>query len=354
MTFLEMVNTKISRFILNNKTSKHTESMYDYLQDFTFGGKRLRAKLCFTGAECIGPIPENLFELISDIAVAIELFHAAALVHDDLIDKSDSRRGLPAVHKRFAKFHEENSFVKCKENFGTASAILAGDMLLVWSSRFFYSALNNLLNTTAKQASDFHLDTMNILWHEMQNEVVIGQYMDVLHEHRWRQLSVQEALDISKEIMIKKSGKYSVQVPLCLGANTNGATIEHLEVLKRFSLPIGLAFQMRNDIDGAFANDKITGKPSSDLSSAKHTMLIGLARIHSTKYGRIRLEEILGQADNEEEIRAIVTESGALREAENLIKKWTDQAMEIIKEARLHSMGKEKLIKIASWLSQAT
>lgn len=148
--------------------------------------------------------------------------------------------GLPAVHKRFAKFHEENSFVKCKENFGTASAILAGDMLLVWSSRFFYSALNNLLNTTAKQASDFHLgtdfhlDTMNILWHEMQNEVVIGQYMDVLHEHRWRQLSVQEALDISKEIMIKSLGSTRCKFP-CLGANTNGATIERLEVLKRFS-----------------------------------------------------------------------------------------------------------------------
>ncbi len=276
------------------------------------GGKRLRARLCYWGWRAAGGDPED--PAVVRAGAALELFQSAALIHDDVIDRSDTRRGAPSVHRRFEAAHAERGWALDGAAFGVAAAILSGDLCLSWSEQLF-AAATATADGGHRARSVFDL---------MRSEVMAGQYLDVQGEvaggGQDRAGAVQRALDVIRY----KSAKYSVEHPVVLGAALAGAGEPVLERCSAFALPLGEAFQLRDDVLGVFGDPSTTGKPAGDdLREGKRTVLVGYVRSRGSEEQIERLEAALGRPDLTEEdveqLRSLITACGALGATEALI-----------------------------------
>ncbi|MFB9570276.1 polyprenyl synthetase family protein [Saccharopolyspora hordei] len=294
------------------------------------GGKRIRPTFAWWGWRAAGGGAEGR-EAVAMLraASALELLQACALVHDDLIDGSDTRRGGPTVHRRFEQVHRESGFAGDGEQFGMAAAVLLGDLALSWADDMLHgagippAALARALRP----------------WRAMRTEVLAGQYLDVLGQVRGDE-TPQAALRICQ----LKSASYTVQRPLELGAEVAGASPEALEALRRFGSDIGVAFQLRDDLLGVFGDPGVTGKPAGDdLREGKRTVLIAEAAATAREKGDQEaldlLHGVLGDPDLDEQrveqAREVLTRLGAVAAVEERITDLTASALHALHGADL-------------------
>ncbi len=272
------------------------------------GGKRLRPAFChwaFIGAG--GTAGDRA---VLDTGAAFELLHAFALIHDDVMDGSARRRGEPTVHMSFEEIHDAPEWHGEARRFGEGVAILIGDLAEVFADRLMTGAGSEAFG----------------IWNELKIELNIGQYLDVLGTARG---SVN--LETARRIAQYKSGKYTIERPLHLGAALLGRLDEFRIPLSRYGAPLGEAFQLRDDILGAFGDPSLTGKPvGDDLREGKPTPLLSIASQRATPEQRAVLRSIgtpsLGP-DDIVELQAILEETGARAEIESDISSLTAQAI---------------------------
>jgi geranylgeranyl diphosphate synthase type I len=287
--------------------------LMDSVGDLLTGGKRLRAAFCYWGWRGAGG--EDCAGIVS-VASALELFQAAALIHDDVMDGSDTRRGQPAVHRRFAALHRGNHWLGSSADFGVAGAILAGDLCLSWCDEM-YAASGLPPESLAAGRSVFDL---------MRTELMCGQYLDMLE-----QVQATTTVERARHVILYKSAKYSVQQPLLLGGTLAGAPAELLRTYDIYGRAVGEAFQLRDDVLGVFGDAQVTGKPAGDdLREGKRTALIALARQALPAPARRTLDELLGDPALDEAqigmLQGAIRDSGALDEVERHISTYAREA----------------------------
>lgn len=284
--------------------------LVDSIKTLVTGGKRMRALLCYWGWRGAGGASDA--QEIIKAGAALELFQAAALIHDDIIDRSDTRRGGPSVHRQFSTLHSNNGWALDEERFGHAAAILTGDLCLSMSEEMFASIG---AGADSRARAVFNL---------MRTEVMAGQYLDILEEVAGPSKPHETAVARASAIIRYKSAKYSSEHPLVLGGALAGAADELLTGYSEFALPLGEAFQLRDDVLGVFGDPAQTGKPAGDdLREGKRTVLVGLTIDAAAADDRDFVDHNLGRQDlGEDEIArlcAIMVDSGALAKTEAMI-----------------------------------
>ena len=276
------------------------------------GGKRLRAAFLYWGYRAGGG-PDN--EAVIRAATAMEFFQAAALLHDDVMDDSDTRRGMPAAHRRLANEHAAAGWAGSGDRFGLAGAILGGDLCLTWSDELFAtSGLPAAELTRARPVFD-----------RMRTQLMGGQFLDVLESVRgWDDLTTDQRIARARRVIRYKSAKYSIEHPLLIGAAAADVSASDRDALSTYGLDLGEAFQLRDDLLGVFGDPAQTGKPAGDdLREGKRTVLVALTLDQASPSGVALFDKLLGAQDLDEagvdELRAAITDSGAPDRVEAMI-----------------------------------
>lgn len=290
---------------------------------FTDGGKRLRPAFC-----CWGYLAATGGSRVPDwvvrAAASLDLLHVSALVHDDVMDGSRTRRGLPAAHVQLAARHAAAGGRGGSEEFGRAGAILLGDLLLMWSVELFNSC------GVSPQA----LAAAQPLMSAVRAEVTGGQYLDITAQTCEPLDARRDAASVLarvRRVVEYKTARYTVVRPLQVGAALGGASAELLDTLARYGSPLGRAFQYRDDVLGVFGDAELTGKPAGDdLREGKLTVLVANAMAAASDASAERLDQLLGctlDAAEVAEARAIITNSGALTATERDIEASAAEAL---------------------------
>ncbi|HWJ66237.1 MAG TPA: polyprenyl synthetase family protein [Nocardioides sp.] len=285
------------------------------------GGKRFRAAFCQWGYAALAGVPAGAdATAVLRAAAALELLHASALVHDDYMDASDTRRGRAATHRGFEAEHRADGWRGDPLQYGAAAAILLGDLLLSWADELLRRC--GLGWDRVGPA----LDVFDLC----RSEVIAGQFLDVSVQARGR-ASVEQATTVLRY----KSAKYSIERPLHVGAALAGAGPATLERLTAFGLPLGEAFQLRDDLLGVFGDPATTGKPAGDdLVEGKRTVLVALALEAAPEADAARLDAALGSRLGEAEIaelREVIDASGARQQVEDMIDDLATQAVDALR-----------------------
>ena len=316
----------------------------DAVAEMLSGGKRLRAAFCYWSWRAHGGRPGSpVAAAVLRVGSALELFQAAALFHDDVMDDSDTRRGHPAAHRTFEALHRRSGWTGDSRHFGEAAAILLGDLALVASDAEFNRALAEFpaaVQPVARRIFD-----------RMRTEVTVGQYLDMLAQVLpW---GVDPAADEARarEVIRAKSARYSVEHPLVLGAALAGADDGARAALSAWGLPLGEAFQLRDDLLGVFGNPATTGKPAGDdLREGKRTVLVARAMAAGDDAQRAILGERLGIRDLADDDVAIVADAiaatGAPDEVEDLIADLSARAFAALAAATLDEPGATMLARL--------
>jgi geranylgeranyl diphosphate synthase type I len=304
------------------------------------GGKRFRAAFCYWGFRAVRyDVPDE--PALVRAAASLELLHASALVHDDLMDDSDTRRGRPATHRAFTDLHREHGWSGEAEQYGAAAAILLGDLLLSWSDEMLRRC--GLEHDVVRRALQF-FDTT-------RSEVVAGQFLDVSAQARG-----ESDVDLAMLVLRYKSAKYSIERPLHVGAALAGGSPDVLDALSDYGLPLGEAFQLRDDLLGVFGDPEVTGKPAGDdLSEGKRTVLVALALDHADRSEAKQLDDALGRdltVHEVGELRRIIEGSGAQAEVEQRIRALTEQSLTALASAPVDDRARVVLADLADAATQ--
>jgi geranylgeranyl diphosphate synthase type I len=300
------------------------------------GGKRLRPAFCFWGFVGAGGDPTD--ELVIDAGAALELLHAFALFHDDVMDGSLTRRGEPTTNAKFEASHGANKLAGESRRFGDGVAILVGDLAYVYSDQ--------LMRNASPQAWT--------IWNELRIELNFGQYLDMLGS-----AMNERRREKAERICRYKSGKYTIERPLHLGALLAAPTRDDLiPVLSTYGLPLGDAFQMRDDVLGAFGDTAITGKPvGDDLREGKPTPLMAIATARANA-AQLKELQLVGNQDLSPEqiarVQEVIRETGALDELETVITHLTDEAIAAVQNVPFAQSVRDELITLAEYVSWRT
>jgi geranylgeranyl diphosphate synthase type I len=313
--------------------------MVDYVGDLMRGGKRLRPAFCYWGWRAAGA-PDG--EPIVRAAASLEFFQAAALVHDDVMDDSDTRRGAPAVHRRFAALHRDQGWAGNGDRFGLAGAVLAGDLCLAWSDELF----------TASGLDAGALVRGRGVFDRMRTELMGGQYLDML-EQVLASRRPDGALERARRVIRYKSAKYTVEHPLLLGGRLAGADEELLAAYSAFGLPLGEAFQLRDDVLGVFGDPSETGKPAGDdLREGKRTVLVAKALEHASPAQAAVVARLLGDprldAAGVEALREVIVDTGALACLERLVEELVDRSLAALAAAAVDAPARDVLGRLVA------
>ncbi|MDG4821893.1 polyprenyl synthetase family protein [Asanoa sp. WMMD1127] len=281
------------------------------------GGKRLRPTFAHWGWRgVVGPTPA--VEPVLPAFAALELLHSFALIHDDVMDESATRRGRPTAHETFAAQHVRAGRVGPAERFGTAGAVLAGDLCLVWADRLLARAdvpAEALL--AARRCYD-----------EMRVEAIAGQFLDVLGDAEPDRWSVDRALRVAR----LKTAAYTVTWPLLFGAALSGGGAALTDAYRRYGAAVGEAFQLCDDLLGVFGDPAVTGKPAGDdLRTGKPTVLLLLARQLATPAQAAHLTR--NACADIEHLAKIVADTGAVAAVEAMIDNRVSAALAVLDEA---------------------
>jgi len=309
------------------------------------GGKRLRAAFCWWGHQAVSPARTDDEAALARACASLELLHASALVHDDLMDASDTRRGRPATHRAFEAEHRAadggRGWRGDPEQYGAAAAVLLGDLLLAWA--------DELLRTCGLPAERV-LAALDVLDHT-RTEVIAGQFLDVSVQARGR-----ADVDAAMTVLRYKSAKYSIERPLHTGAALAGADPATTAALRAFGLPLGEAFQLRDDLLGVFGDPAVTGKPAGDdLVEGKRTVLVALALDAAPDDEAARLDAALGRPLSPAEVddlRGIIERCGAREQVEEVIAALTDRALAVLDGADLRPESVQALRDLAEAATQ--
>jgi geranylgeranyl diphosphate synthase, type I len=289
-----------------------TAAVIRLARDFTTGGKRVRPAFCCWGYLAATGGTEVPAHVLS-AAASLDLLHVAALVHDDVMDGSDTRRGLPAVHVQLARWHAAANRRGSATDFGRAGAILVGDLLLLWSAELFA----NCKAPAERLAAAAPLAAL------VREEVNAGQFLDVSAQTRSpldARTDTASVTDQIRRVVEYKTARYTVIRPLQIGAALGGGSPELLAALARFGSPLGRGFQFRDDVLGVFGDQSVTGKPTGDdLREGKLTVLIAQAMAGATQAEAVELAALLGRSLQPSEVaraQQIIVDSGALAATE--------------------------------------
>ena len=296
------------------------------------GGKRLRPAFCHWAYVGAGGDPEDA--AVVDAGAALELLHTFALVHDDIMDGSATRRGTDTIHVQFEAGHAMDGWRGEARRFGEGVAILVGDLAFVYADQ--------LLAGAPPAAHE--------VFTELRIEVNVGQYLDLLGTARGR-VNAGTARRISRF----KSGKYTVERPLHLGAALAGRLEDLAESLSGYGLPLGEAFQLRDDLLGVFGDGDVTGKPvGEDLREGKPTLLYAMAAERASgadaavlaRYGAPDLDD-----DDVAELQDVLLNCGAVEAVETSIDRLVGEAVEALDAAPLAAHAREALVDLANFVA---
>ncbi len=311
------------------------DPMADAIAEFLLtGGKRLRPAFCYWGWRGAGG--PDCDEIVR-AAAALEMLQACALIHDDVMDASDSRRGRPAVHRRFSKLHRRRGWQGDADHFGESAAILLGDLALIWADQM----LNTCgLPEPALRAAAPAYDLMRV-------ELMAGQYLDLLE-----QVSGPGSVESALRVARYKSAKYTIERPLHMGAALAGATPALLATYTGYGLPLGEAFQLRDDVLGVFGDPDVTGKPAGDdLREGKRTAMVALALSAATPAQAEIVQRHLGNPELDptgvEEMRTVLTDTGALASVERLVDDLLGRALDALSEGPVEPEARDVLERLA-------
>jgi geranylgeranyl diphosphate synthase type I len=302
------------------------------------GGKRFRPLFAAVGAMGAG---SQLNDAEIRAFASLELLQACALVHDDLVDASDTRRGEPAIHKLFESMHESEKFQGKATQFGLSAAVLIGDLALIWSDQMLNSS--GIKSESLLAALSVH--------DEMRVELIAGQYLDVFEQARGTQ-SVAQALNIARY----KSAKYTIERPLHLGAAIAipdaAKRAQLVSIYSEFGLPLGEAFQLRDDLLGVFGDPKVTGKPAGDdLREGKRTVLMAMTHDRISGPAEAEFLKEFGNHDISDSaiarLQEIISETGAAMHVEDLIEDLTSTALEALNRDEIVPQARELLTEMA-------
>ncbi|MEV5768888.1 polyprenyl synthetase family protein [Micromonospora sp. NPDC052213] len=298
------------------------------------GGKRLRPLFCYWGWRGAGA-PDGAPIVVA--AAALELFHAFALIHDDILDGSDRRRGEPSVHRLFADLHARSSWRGDPEAYGRNTALLCGDLCAAWSDQMFHEC--------GLDAARVHRGCA--VFALMRTEVIAGEYLDLVSGVG--DGSVASALTVIR----MKAARYTVTRPLQIGATLAGAGPGPVAELAAFGDPLGDAFQLRDDVLGVFGDPAVTGKSVlDDLREGKPTVMMALARGAADRAQAARLRELFGNpaldADGAAELRDIIERTGARERIERMIRVRADAALAALAEAPVTPEARAALAALAA------
>lgn len=282
------------------------------------GGKRVRPICLLLGHRAVG----GSHERVLGPALALELLHTCALIHDDLIDEADTRRGRPSIHHHFAADHGRRGWRGDPRTFGTAAAVLLGDLAFVLADELFLEA---------DVTSDTLLAALR-LFTTMREEVMAGQYLDVV--------AAQDGHGdgaLALRVAALKSGRYTIARPLQLGAVLAGGDDRLVEGLFRFGEPLGQAFQIRDDVLGVFGAADATGKSrDSDLREGKRTLLVTETSARLSGDDARHFAELLGHpgltADEADQLRTLMRESGGVEATVTIADQLRDEALEALRK----------------------
>ena len=285
------------------------------------GGKRLRAAFCWWGYQAIRPVDDE--HALLHACASLEFLHASALVHDDYMDSSATRRGYPATHRAFAERHRANGWAGDPEMYGASAAILLGDLLLSWA--------DEVLRTCGLPAHDVLAGLR--FFDITRTEVVAGQFLDVSAQAR-----ATRDLDLAMTVLRYKSAKYSIERPLHVGAALADASRDQVDALSAFGIPLGEAFQLRDD-----------------LREGKRTVLTALALQSLDATSAAQLDTSLGKDlshDEIAEICALIESSGARGQVEEMIARLTEQSLEALASAPIEDSARTVLGELARAATQ--
>lgn len=313
------------------------------LEEFVLrGGKRLRPAFAYWGWRAVVEPPDAPADPgVLRLFAALELLQACALVHDDVIDDSATRRGFPTVHRLFTEQHTGRTWRGSAKQFGLSAAILAGDLALAWADDVVAGA---------DLPVDAHRRVQQV-WRDIRTEVLGGQYLDIVAESSGAE-SVASAMNVNTY----KTASYTVARPLQLGAAAAADRPDVQEIFHRIGNDLGVAFQLRDDVLGVFGDPAVTGKPSGDdLRSGKRTVLLAEALELADKSDpaaakllRTSVGTELSDAQVGELCRAIES-VGALAAVEEHIELLTSRALDILAAAPVHASAKAGLSELARW-----
>lgn len=310
-----------------------------YVKTFTLsGGKRLRAALMYYGYLATGGKEKKK---MLKAAVSIELIHVFLLIHDDIMDKDEKRHGVDTVSRRYQKLGKRLYPEGDYKHFGNSMAIIIGDMVGAMGNQIIFdSGFDNKLVFNALSKLQ-----------DIVSMTVIGQAKDIYMEYGGK-ASEEEILKMYEY----KTAKYTIEGPLHLGAALGGAKESVLQMLSKYAIPIGVAFQIQDDILGIFGSEEKIGKSaSSDIKEGKQTILVARTLKNSDKKQKERINKILGRGDSLtnkeiEEFRRIVKDTGALDYAKNLAQKLINKGKMEAEKMAIEKNAKDFLVGIADYM----
>lgn len=301
------------------------------------GGKRLRPALLLLGYRAVASDDDAR---VLPAALALELLHTCALLHDDLLDDAATRRGRATAHVTFAVRHRAATWAGDADRYGAAAAVLVGDLAFVVADELFLDS---------DVAADRLLAGLRAFT-TLREEVMAGQALDV-------QAAAQRLTDreLALTIATAKSGRYSVARPLEIGALLGGATAEGAAALATAAEPLGRAFQVRDDLLGVFGDQDTTGKSAAgDLREGKRTLLVAEAFARLDVAGRQELESLLGDptldAAGVERARQLLRDSGAIEATRAFVDDATARGVDGIEQLPIAPDVHATLRALASWL----
>jgi geranylgeranyl diphosphate synthase type I len=321
---------------IGNELTPVAEAINAFLMD---GGKRLRPLFAYCGYLAAGGRDDD--SVITAVA-SLELLQACALMHDDLIDASDTRRGKPSIHRRFEAIHKSEELSGSATSYGTAAAILLGDLALVWSDQLLHRS----------GVPDDALIRSLSVHDEMRVELMAGQFLDV-HEQALATTSVARSLKIARF----KSAKYTIERPMHFGAALAIADSHtrqtFTEIYSEYGLPLGEAFQLRDDLLGVFGDPAATGKPAGDdLREGKRTVLMAMTNDRADEKQDAIIAKYFGDPHLDsagvESLRTVIADTGAREHVEDLIEKLLLTSLDAINRDEIEPSAHALLDELAS------
>jgi geranylgeranyl diphosphate synthase type I len=320
------------------------------LEEFVLrGGKRLRPLFAYWGWRAVLPAEPDPGAATLDESAAIRLFaalellQACALVHDDVIDESGTRRGYPTVHVHFADLHRTQGWRGSADQFGLSAAILLGDLSLCWAGDIIATAP---LSVDARRR-------VQRVWSDIRTEVLGGQYLDIVNES-----SGDESIESAMKVNTYKTASYTIARPLQLGAAAAADRPDVQAIFHEVGNDLGVAFQLRDDVLGVFGDPAVTGKPSGDdLRSGKRTVLLAEALERAEASDPLAAKLLRTSIGSEltsaqvDELREVIESVGALAAVESRIETLTHRALDMLAAAPISIQAKAGLAELARLVS---
>lgn len=365
---VDLIQLRIDEFLADRgpaitEIAPELDVFVDFSGALLGGGKRFRALFCYWGWSAVGsgrdgfdPLeelqPAHDLPSVVDVATGLELFHAAALVHDDIMDRSDTRRGRPSAHKRFEALHDTKGWNGTATDFGVSGGLLLGDLILGWSDELIEEGLVRLESRASATAARAEFN-------RMRTDVTVGQYLDILEERSWATTDPKEQLARAHRVLVYKSAKYSVEAPLAIGASMGRGSEAQLKALRAFGLPLGIAYQLRDDMLGVFGDPAVTGKPAGDdLREGKRTVLVALARAELPTTSARLFDELLGDPELAPGqigmLQSTLIDSGAVDKVERLIAHNVKLARTALDDAPITRAAAEQLGELTDTVTNRT